>query len=431
MTNAWTRLVVAFGGDVSSDVDVSEIYATLRLVYDIGYIGLYVWRDHKYLFLQTKDWRVQMTPNKVRKICCRFGNIGKVENFSRLEGTCVEQIGTFRKTGRKAAPKGTATTNIDNSTNITNNITNNNTTTIDNSVTNNTVHLHVHAFGQEDVSNISLQAFQELIGEKDHILKNIRNELPEVCTYITSREWERVYHRLYEKQEKAKALASPPDMASDSEDDCTVGESGVYIPKSLMIRGQEATYERINGDDELKKELKRLIEEMTLLQEDAKYRCLEAPRGVANLMYDNPHNCNIIASTKDGTMKYYDGKSWQKVRIDNMAFVFDNWEKKFRETVEMLTEREGIAMTESFQGHFCQELMSKWDEPVRVEPKTWRRMMADQKRQALLALDNMNRRFKEVKKTTGKKVERGSENDRDVKRRKYMKEATWTKLAAL
>lgn len=205
MTNAWTRLRVAFGDDVNSDVDVSEIYEALCLVYEIGFIGLFVLRDRKYLFVQTKDWRVQMTPNKVRKICCRFGHkIGKVETFSRLEGTCVEQIGTFRKTGRKAAPKGTVTaTTIDNSTHITNNY----ITNTDNSVTSNTIHIHVHAVGQEDISNISLQALQDLIGEREHILENIRSELPEFCAYIASRGWDEVYDRLYEKHEKANALA--------------------------------------------------------------------------------------------------------------------------------------------------------------------------------------------------------------------------------
>lgn len=58
-------------------------------------------------------------------------------------------------------------------------------------------------------------------------------------------------------------------------------------------------------------------------------------------------------------------------------------------------------------------------------------MMPFQKSAALLALDDMNARFKEVKRVTGNKVKRGSENDKDAKHRRFLRETTWDKMAAL
>ena len=130
-------------------------------------------------------------------------------------------------------------------------------------------------------------------------------------------------------------------------------------------------------------------------------------------------------------MSYYDGKRWQKVGVDNMTQVLENWQKKFAECVEMLEQREGEAMTESFQGKFCEEIISKFQETLVEEPKMLKTLMTQQRREALLTLENMNARFKEVRKATGKKVKRGSESDGDAKKQKYLKEATWAKLAAI
>ena len=446
MTTAWGRLVVTFKGDLEVDLSTSEIYECLKQVYDIGYVGLFVDDDCKHVFLQTCDLRKRMTPNKVAKMCSRFGNVTSVEKFSGIHGICMEEIGTFRKAGRvpgskgahkprgsARAPKGGVVNidnrNIDNTTNNTNN-----TTNIDNRVTNNnTIHLHVHALGEETIDHIKLEDFKALMGEKEDILETIKEQLPGVCHYVVSREWEKVKHRLYKKHVKAKARAADPDMESedDSSDDEGDGAGGIYIPPEMSIGGEEPTYDRINEDEQFNSDLKSMVEEFTLLQEDAKFRCLDVPREVAKLMYENPQNCNVIAATKDGYMSFFDGKTWEKVHVDHMTTVLENWEKKFKETVELLKRREGPKMTQSFQGQFSEEIISKFDEPVTIEAKTYRRLQAYQKSQALVALDNVNSKFKEVKKATGKRVERGSDAAKDAKQRKFDRAATWAKLLAM
>lgn len=388
-----------------------------------------------------------MTPNKVRKLCSGFGDIEKVETFSRLEGICVEEVGVFRKAGRKSvsAAKGaasiaaTTTNNIDNSTdnstnntNSTNNNTNNNnchnTNNIDNSVTNNTIHLHVHAFGQEDVSGITLEAFKEMMSNKEDMLTSMKTKLPDLCEYIASREWEKVEQRLYLQHRKA---LNPHiyDEESDSEND--LGEGGIFIPKEMRIGGELATFEKVENDEAYAEEPRELVEEITLLQEEAKYRSLGTPPDMAELLYQDPQNCNIMATTKDGNMSYYDGKRWQKIRVDNMTEVLENWEKKFAECVKMLEQREGEAMTKSFQGQYSEEIISNFEKDLVIEPKTFKRLKALRKRSALLALENMNARFKEVREATGKKVKRGSESDADAKKQKYVKAATWAKLVEM
>ena len=54
-----------------------------------------------------------------------------------------------------------------------------------------------------------------------------------------------------------------------------------------------------------------------------------------------------------------------------------------------------------------------------------------QKSQGLLVLDNMNSKFKGVKKATGKRVERGSDVDKDAKQRKFDRAATWAEVVAM
>ena len=442
MATASTRFVVTFKGDMDVDLNVREIHECMNQVYDIGYTGLFVFDDSKSVFTQTTHRRARMTSNKVMKLCSRFGDIAKVETFSRLRGICVEEIGVFRQAGRSSAraPKGGVVNidnrrNIDNSRNIDNTTNNtNNTTNIDNRVTNNnTIHLHVHALGEETIDHIKLEDFKALMGEKEDILETIKEQLPDVCHYVVSREWEKVKHRLYKKHVKAKARAADPDMESedDSSDDEGDGAGGIYIPREMSIGGEEPTYDRINEDEQFNSDLKSMVEEFTLLQEDAKFRCLDVPREVAKLMYENPQNCNVIAATKDGYMSFFDGKTWEKVHVDHMTTVLENWEKKFKETVELLKRREGPKMTQSFQGQFSEEIISKFDEPVTIEAKTYRRLQAYQKSQALVALDNVNSKFKEVKKATGKRVERGSDAAKDAKQRKFDRAATWAKLLAM
>ena len=435
MTNAWTKLKVTFAGHV--DVDVTEIHERVLQMYDVGYTGLYLCDDHTCVLMQTAHSKKQMSPKKVSNMFSRFGDIVSVEKFSYLEGMCIEEVGAFRKPGRKSAPASEGThdsTHIDNSTHVDNSSTNNTTNNnIDNRVINNTIHLHVHALGEETVDHIKLEDFKALMGEKEEILETIKEQLPDVCTYVVSREWEKVKHRLYKKHLKAQARASAPEMESgdDSSDDEGAWAGGIYIPRELSIGGEEATYDRINENDQFKSDLKDVVEEFTLLQEDAKFRCLDVPREVAKLMYENPQNCNVIAATKDGYMSFFDGKTWEKVHVDNMTTVLDNWEKKFKETVELLKRREGPAMTESFQGQFSEEIISKFDEPVTIEAKTYKRMQAYQKSQGLLVLDNMNSKFKGVKKATGKRVERGSDVDKDAKHRKFDRAATWAEIVAM
>lgn len=425
------------------DFNVREIQERVREAYDIGYIGLYVAEDHKRLYIQSAHKRTRMTPKKVGIICARFGDIASVTTFSHIEGMLIEEIGSFRTVGKRSAPaaKGVATTgattnnnNIDNST-TNNNIdtsTNNTTNNIDNSVTNNTIHLHVHAFGQEDVSGITLEAFKELMSNKEDILTSMKATLPGLCEYIVSREWERVKQRLhvkYLKDRKASETGVAEESESDSDQD--LGEGGIFIPKEFSIGGELATFEKVENDKAYAEELRQVVEEITLLQEEAKYRSLGTPPEMAELLYEDPQNCNIMATTKDGNMSYYDGKRWQKVRVDNMTEVIENWQKKFAECVEMLEQREGEAMTKSFQGQYSEEIISNFEKDLVIEPKTFKRLKAVRKKAALLCFENVNARFKEVREATGKKVKRGSESDGGAKKQKYLKAATWAKLAAM
>eukprot|EP00903_Cladosiphon_okamuranus_P017774 g16361.t1 len=435
MTNVWTKLKVTFESCV--DLDVAEIHECVSQVYDLGYTGLYLCDDYTYVLMQTSHKKIQMSPNKVNNICCRFGDIAAVDKFSDLQGTCIEEIGVFRKRGRKSPSVGngaaasngattnnSTTNNIDNST-TTNNITNNN----DNSVTHNTIHLHVHAFGQEDVSGITLAAFKELVGDKEEILDMMKRTVPDMCEVITKREWEKVKHRLYVQHCRASIPRRMAEaLADDSDSAVDLGEGGIYIPKTIGVRGEVATHEKVENDGGYAEDLRKMVEEFTLLEEEARYRSIITPGALAELMYEDPHNCNIMVTTKDGYMKYYDGEKWQKVRVDNMDMVIKNWEKKFTEAVEMLKQKEGEAMTESFQGQLCQQIISNFDQLLVIESKFLKRFLVQRKRDALLALDKVNARFKDVQKVTGKKVKRGSASETDANKQKYLKEATWAKL---
>ena len=80
------------------DVDINprEIHECMCQAYDLGYTGLFVSDEHKCIYMQTSHSREHMSPNKVSRICSRFGNIHSAKTFSQSRSEVGKSKTSYR-----------------------------------------------------------------------------------------------------------------------------------------------------------------------------------------------------------------------------------------------------------------------------------------------------------------------------------------------
>ena len=375
---SWARLVLQFASD--GVIDIQDIHTRLCQFYDIGYTGLYDCGGHMSLYIQTASKQVRMTPGKLMKICKEFGPIASPVHFNNRNGTLIEEVGSFRNRGpakRWKTPSGK--TPVSNNNTVNNTVNNNDhSTTINNdhsvNTTNNdnTIHLHIHAFGEEDVSHITMDQFKSLIGTKKEVMDMVRQYYtPNAYNNITEVAWHdmrrTLAHALYLKEqddryyaELAAAAPAPSDAAPDAAADATPhaeaakgaepSEVSSDIPSDAApdagadeqaAKGAELSEVSSETSDDLPdsdyllnvkdfdmnelsehtQKLKALFFEKAVLDEHARSAACSLPFQLAELMYENPHNANVIHATKNGRIKYFDGASWVEILVSTIGDV--------------------------------------------------------------------------------------------------------------
>lgn len=194
----------------------------------------------------------------------------------------------------------------------------------------------------------------------------------------------------------------------------------VYEQFVLDAMGGESMHYDPDSDSEYNVEIKKRVEN-ALLHESVKHRACSIPRELAALIYRNPHNSNIIASRKSGNIKLFND-AWV---VDEVGRLIDIWMVKFRETADTLEKREGKNLTESFEGKYVTELLQFIDENHLGQKIVSR----DQKRRALICIENMNLEVKAVESVSGKKVKKVRGNERGLK--DVVRKTTWEAFKAM
>lgn len=409
-----TKLAILFAA--GSDVGLKAISEQVSQQYGIGYAGLYDCDGHRAVYLQAADKKIRMAPRKLQKMCRRFGEIKSVEKYQERDGDMIEEVGTFRTRGRQSKDESMkVTTNIHGDHNtvhqhidrsVTNNITN-----VDNSV----IHLHIHALGEEDLSHISLERLKEVIMSREENINVTKNSLEQK---LSEAAYAARVHRLWEKNRRIKRhkrMNTEPVLMSDCSDD----------EGDLILKGEPVEYDS-DLDSEYNKETKRRTEELSLLEESAKYRGFTIPHEVASLLFENPHNSNVIASTKSGDIKYFNGISWVKISTDELDQIVENWIQKTRQTVEMFKNHSDSDFAQSNEAQYVTNVLDMLEDGVTVHVNEQKGCSKFAKKRSLICIENMNMRLKGVESVTGRRVKRVS--GREPGLQNIVRNTTWDEL---
>jgi len=150
-----------------------------------------------------------------------------------------------------------------------------------------------------------------------------------------------------------------------------------------------------------------------------------------------------------GLFEYFDGQTWRSEDLSKLYVITNNWEVKIREFYHLLEQRHGEDWTDSFHGFLaCNsiEMLQFWhpecvdhgrsmnaeEKKQSMEAKAKQRSTeAKKKKDALRVIQMANRRLKDVKRTTGKRVRQVlSESDFHVRGVKVYRQTTWRDLEA-
>lgn len=285
---AFGKVCVVFGSSYLLDFD--ELFRELQASYTIGYAGLFSNLQQSYLVLQTTPKKTYMALGKVTKIFEPF-----VQEFQVLPGvdnkvfgyTLIEERGRFRTRGGKRQLKTPSQLKI--------------------------TYLFTNPLGEEDVSHITPEQVDRLVGSEDEVVRYF-DRLFDASTKreMMANEWgkfrrySREKVRRWDKQEKSSLCRqlgikpvseSNPDIQEDPGDGDKLEAPPVYDPDS---------------DSEGNVQRKRNLLENIFVEIAPETRKDDFLKEFEILLLENPHNSNVIASTKDGYFKYFDGRRWVK-----------------------------------------------------------------------------------------------------------------------
>lgn len=387
---SFTRLQVCFDSLVETDID--EINDAISKVYPLSYMGKYIQDGKSNLYMQTSSIRIRMVPNKIRKILGKYGDITFIGTFKDVEGMADDDIGEIRRPSRKPkVEKGSRNTEKT----MTINGDHNTQTLTDNSVTDNsviTINLHVHAFGNEDVSHISQDKLDNWIGKKDDVIKYVRDEIGEYMV-------DALRHKVYSDQYSKRATEwESTSEESRSENDKPMFHNEEDSPHDLEVEGGL---------------MKELIEEYGRCNKKA------IVTDFAKVLYDNPHNANVSINQKNGHFKIFDGRKWCQYEMPRLCeFLLENLRNKGQEALDRLDLNE-----KKFTRGFMEYINLVWDDDDKSKDGNLVR-----KRLANAVQDAVDSEISSIRSHIGKKIRRVNATEFRGKPGPVLSENSWSGL---
>lgn len=372
----FTKIRIRF--DDESLLDFDQVLHELQQHYAIGFAGLCKGDQGVWLYIQRDiNTKTSMTLGKIRNICSKVAVVVGVEPFNTFEDELIESYGTFRHVGarghlskdinRKMNAEANAQSNAESNresknTTKSHNTTNqnsNNSTSSHNTTTN--IHLHINALGKEDTSHITKEVVEGFVGTADQLVRRLEClHTPNYKHSLLRRKWPsyRMYARQkvrrWDKQQRSKepdykSIADsvnikPPTPASEADDEEYDHQGEILTEPPLYDP---------DSDSEFNKRKKRECLRLSLLEEAPSLRRGDFLRDFEDWIYENPHNSNVIASTKEGYFKYFNGKCWTK--LYNTRF----FEKVTASRILKLDEFLNTLIDQGELSEFCRKQVSQ------------------------------------------------------------------------
>ena len=288
-------------------LDLGELVKQLEKHYRVGYAGLF----STCLVLQTLSRSTRMSIGKITKVVRVFAADFEVlpilpgEKFSFSELQLVEERGRFRTRGgtRGGGTRGGGKTCRG---------------------------IHINALGEEDISHITTEHMEALVGSEDEVVDFFNRHYSEefknsiiVAEWAEFRRYSRNKVRKWDKQQRlGGSLCRELGVVGELEP----GELG-----GLRELVKKPVYDP-DSDSEGNAERKQKLLRVKFLELAPELKKDDFLRDFELLIFENPHNSNVIASTKDGYFKYFDGKLWVK------AFTQDFFDKVTTTRMSKATE---------------------------------------------------------------------------------------------
>lgn len=337
-------------------VDFDQMVHDIQDEYSIGYAGLFRVDERISLFIQRAvDASTRMALGKIKKICSKLAAVDDVTSFETREGERIESFGEFRPRGAKTRGLHVDTKSHNNTTKTT---TSHNNTNNNKMNSKNTTRLHINALGEEDISHITKEDLEDAVGmrDRDEAINHLKTNLSlQRQRDIMKRFW-RIFRRHARKQVREyderhewdphhKSSCESLRVPRAAEDDSDLGEDDYNFDEfkdadksdmSDMSDDEEEDppiYDWDSDSDENRKR-KLICLDSGLEATWASLNAVEFMKRFEELIFDNPHNSNIAASTKEKYFKYYDGRRW--IKLTNAQYLDEVTVKRINKAEETL-----------------------------------------------------------------------------------------------
>lgn len=403
----FSRVRVNFVSDAIVDFD--GIFRDIQAEYQLGFVGLFTTEKGAAVMFQRQGTSKRMALGKVRKICSNFAEVVDVLPFEHLEGILIQSHGEFRIGRRESSssPKNSDTRDS--------------TGSQSNSEDNTTVYLHINALGEEDISHITKKVMEDLVGTKSDVIERFKS----VLTPVGQENWKMRQWGIFRRFVRNRIRAwDKQEFAKDSGHQSACESLNI---NSRVESAEESDEEEYEEEGEISRQ--PIYDPDSDSEENRKFKenCLHLKMIDVNpevfyenfliefegQLYDSPHNSNVIASTKDGFFKYFDGHRWvKKKKSDFLEEVTTKRIDKAREAFKKLVSEGEMTEFAKEQVSSILETLVDFKQSLDID-------------NGVLAAENNELRLSQVAKSSGKRIVRlGSSS----KEKKIRRKAQWDSL---
>ena len=256
------------------------------------------------LYLQTSSYNVRMVPRKIRRFCEQFGNIVDVSPFLTIPAGVTSEIGEIRKNGRKSELP---------------------VLTSKKKPGDNTKDYNLNALGEEDVSHITTEMLDEIMGPEEVLLKTTLEKIGNTrvfnqvrvswsilrqCQRSSMKGWKTKGHEVY---------------------DYNAFDGNAFLEKHPL------TYDEDSDSDE-NIQARTVVKKEFLLQANVLRIYAGFIGEFEKLLYKDLKNSNVRASPRLGYFEYIEDGHWvvKRVSEDYFSTVIRGRVKKVKEVVANL-----------------------------------------------------------------------------------------------
>ena len=400
----YTKIRVVFPTDAL--LDSEELINDLESQYRLGYAGLFHSAERISLVLQTLPKSTCMTLKKVEQICKNYvRDIQALPYGACPLGNALVERGQFRSWGGKRHSKMSKMSKPKK------------------------LYLLTTPLGAEDLSHITAKKLDDLVGSEDEVVEFFeRNYSPCVKRMIIAREWKKFRRysrdkvRRWDQQSGGNECGQHVILSEEDSDDSSSGDDEEFVEKQNDEEPlKEPPIYDPDSDSEGNRERKRKLLRSKLVQRAPKLRKDDFLKDFERLILENPHNSNVIASTKNGYFSFFDGKRWIK------AYKKDFFDKvsmaRISKAAEILKHSPNVTTFTRIQVSSMVRLLLNYDEGSDMDKLV--KVKDEAVKDGILAAENQESRLALVARTSKRKIVRVGV-DTDFK--PVVRSTTWEKL---